>query len=241
MSTVQKFKSFGFTVRPKNGLKSDLEDALRKWILKQPFYAYNIEMEDEARHLHGQVWYDEPKSKGDLTKALSRIQSRFDPDWGNASRKVLSSGVKIAYNDKFLEYMEKDDVLIEDCRPNDTLDYYPSEEEQEATRAKCNAVDTRFHKFLIMFKESTWYSEENVQYDSCQITGKLRVANWMADAMFNSKIIPVIQCPKIRNQVITSLTYYVYGVSGYELLSEKDRERYRQFKDSDMVDKYDVV
>lgn len=230
MSTVSKFKSFGFTVRPKNGLKTDLEDALRKWILKQPYYAYNVEMEDEAKHLHAQVWYDEPKSKGDLTKALFRIQSRYDDDWGNASKKVLSSGVKIAYNDKFMEYMSKDSPLIEDCPPDCTDDFYPSEEEQLAVQEKCNAVDTRFHKFLIMFKESTWYSEEDALMDGSHIMGKARVADWYFDAMFVSKTIPVVQDNKVRCQVITSLYYYCYGGQGrYDLLSKDDREKLREY------------
>ena len=213
MSTVSKFKSFGFTVRPKNGLKTDLEDALRKWILKQPFYAYNIEMEDEARHLHAQVWYDEPKSKGDLTKALFRIQSRYDDDWGNASKKVLSSGVKIAYNDKFMEYMSKDSPLIEDCPPDCTDDFYPSEDEQNAVMERSRASDARYHRFLIMFKESTWYSEESAELDAGHISGKARVADWLFDAMFISKTIPVVQDNRIRCQMITSLTFYCYGGS----------------------------
>jgi len=232
MSNVSKFKSFGFTVRPKNGLKTNLEDALRTWILKQPFYAYNIEMEDECRHLHAQVWYDEPKSKGDLTKALFRIQSRFDDDWSNASKKVLSSGVKIAYNDDFMEYMSKESPLIEDCPPECTDDYYPSKEEQDAVMAKSNAADTKFHKYSTMFKESKWYSEEDHESDSGMISGKVRVADWIADVMFISKKIPVVQCPKIRSQIITSLTYYVYGVCGYDLLTEKDKEIYLNFKKS---------
>lgn len=232
MSTVSKFKSFGFTVRPKNGLKTDLEDALRKWILKQPFYAYNIEMEDEARHLHAQVWYDEPKSKGDLTKALFRIQSRYDDDWGNASKKVLSSGVKIAYNDKFMEYMSKDSPLIEDCPPDCTDDFYPSEDEQNAVMERSRASDARYHRFLIMFKESTWYSEESAELDAGHISGKARVADWLFDAMFISKTIPVVQDNRIRCQMITSLTFYCYGGQGrYDLLSREDRDTLREYEE----------
>jgi len=227
MSTVSKFGSLCFTIRPKGGLTGDLETALKNWIIKQPFYAYNIEMEDEARHLHCQVFYPEKKSKGDLTKALFRIQSKYDIDWSPASKKVLSSGVKVAYNDKFLEYMMKDNPLIECCIPEDTSIFYPSEEEQLRVQRKSNSVNTRYDHYKDLFLKSEFYSEDDHEYDKSHITGKLRVANWLAHVMFKEKSITVVQDSRLRQQIINSLTFYVYDVSGYELLSEKDKESIR--------------
>lgn len=229
-TTVSKYGSLCFTIRPKRGLTTELEDKLHSWIIKQPYYAYNIEMEDEARHLHCQVFYPDKKSKGDLTKALFRIQSKYDSNWDNASKKVLTSGVKIAYNDKFLEYMEKDGPFIE-CRiPADRTPYYPSEDEQLAAQRKANSVNTRYDSYKEKFINSNFYDISSHDFDAGNISGKLRVADWLAHVMFVEQSMTVIQDHRIRQQIINCLTWYVYGCKGIDLLSDKDADAVHQHR-----------
>ena len=54
-----KYKSFAITVRPRNGISDETIEELIKWITKKDYGIVVIEMEDEARHLHAQIWLDE--------------------------------------------------------------------------------------------------------------------------------------------------------------------------------------
>ena len=54
--------SFCITVRPKNGLHNEYDEAVMKYIKKQNYGAYVHEMEDEARHLHAQIWLTPQRS-----------------------------------------------------------------------------------------------------------------------------------------------------------------------------------
>ena len=76
--------SFCITVRPKNGLHNEYDEAVMKYIKKQNYGAYVHEMEDEARHLHAQIWLTPQRENHDINsirKALFRIGQKFDPDW----------------------------------------------------------------------------------------------------------------------------------------------------------------
>jgi hypothetical protein len=65
-------------------------------------------MEGESRHLHAQIFTNDPKRRSDICRRLERIQAKHDPDWSTASKRVLFSGIKVAYNDKYLDYILKE-------------------------------------------------------------------------------------------------------------------------------------
>ena len=69
------FRSYAFTIRPLMGVKQKLEDGVVKWLSKHKGFLCS-EMEDEARHLHGVIYLDTPKTKGDLNKSLESICAR---------------------------------------------------------------------------------------------------------------------------------------------------------------------
>lgn len=204
-----EYKAYAFTVRPKNGIVkgSPLERDLEKWIKSKDYGCFVYEMEDEARHLHGCVFLNEACKKGNIAKALKRIQSRTDPDWSAAAHKVLQNGLKIMYNDDFIdEYMIKDNPLSYDNRPDRTDDFYPSDAEQDRVMAKSNAVDQRYHRI------STMYLDEHtgVICPSPKLYLK-HVALWVFDAMFIRKTIAVIQSGKNRKEFVECLYMYIYG------------------------------
>lgn len=107
---MKKFKAFALTIRPRGGIPKDgdLQKALEKWLYKFSYQLFSYEMEGKDRHLHAQIFSDDPKRRSDICKMLERIQAKHDPDWSPASKKVLQQGIKIAYNDKYLDYILKD-------------------------------------------------------------------------------------------------------------------------------------
>lgn len=218
------FRSYCITFRPRNGLSNTTSAELISWCKKQPYAFYAEEKSDEARHAHIQVWYDEPRERGTICKAMQRIGSRTVTDWDDAQLKVLRSGVKIAYSDWYLDYlaenMEKTDteksVIKYEHPPEDTIPYYATQEDQEALQAKANAVDKRMYSLEQKFNE--W--NEN-QYE--ELTIRL-VAKFLADQMFNSRTIEVKIHQRDRVALCTSLYSYITRSADPSLFLVKDKK-----------------
>lgn len=208
------------TVRPKNGLHGEYDEKVIQWIRKQDYFIYNYEKEAEARHLHAQIFCDTARTKSDVQKALKRIAMKYDPDWDAASQKVLSQGVKIAYNDNFMDnYITKDNEIQMDYynAPNNTEEYYPSEAEQKTAMERANARDTFFHSLKVLWDE---YKPE---YEPHQNTLK-DIGEFIYDMMFVEKKISVITDDRRRKQTIKALQHYLFpyhaAVSEYLFTAE---------------------
>lgn len=206
---MSSYKSYCFTVRPTKGVSRDLEKALLSWGKKQKYCFMGMEMNDEARHLHAQVWFDEPRTRGNLNKAIDNILERTLEDYNYAQKVVFRTGTRIAYDDWFLEYVmdaekKKDDIknIILEMVPEKTQLYYPSEEEQERVRASCNAIDKRFHRLNEMWKE--WEKYE----DRPDLENAGLFLNWI---IYSEKKYPVIQDGRIAKQVCKNLHAYNRG------------------------------
>lgn len=206
---MSQFLSFAITIRPRNGLSEKTETAIHAWMEKQHHSFACIEKEGVERHLHGQLWFQEPKSKGDINKQLERICARTVADWSPAETRILRRGTKIAYNDDFVdEYLSKEDQIILNDPPADSSEYYPSEEEQNAVKAASNAVDKRFHTWSTDFKESQHYL--NAQSRNLPIEQMADVARFMADQMFKSKKYPVVVEKRKRTEYTKTLYLYIF-------------------------------
>lgn len=202
------YRSYALTIRPLLGLTSATEDAIIKWINKLDYAFMAIEKKDEARHAHIQVWFETPKARGDICKQLQRICERTIEDFDEAQKKVLRNGVKIAYSDWYLDYLadnedkqgqEKGDVVY-DKPPQQSLQYYPTDEEQEKAAAMSNAVDPRFAKLEIQFYE--WLPEGRT-------IDRVTVAAFLAWAMFKRRLIQVKIHSRDRIALAESLFLYV--------------------------------
>lgn len=195
--------SFAITVRPKNGLHNEYDAHIIKWLEKQQYFAYVHEMEHEARHLHAIIWGK--YCINNIRKTLFRFASKYDADWGPASKKVLSSGVKFVYNDMFhTEYMIKDGPYDNSCLPPDTLPYYPTEEEQEEIKKKSTRVaDAYFHHL----KEE--WDLHNPDYVPHQHTN-VDIAYFYYDLMFKQKKIAVLCDDRVRKQKCKALLHYIF-------------------------------
>lgn len=229
-----KFKSFCITVRPKDGLHGEYAAAVEKYIKKQQYFVYQYEKEAEARHIHAQVFFEEPVRKSNIQTALKRIAEKHDKNWNAASRKVLVSGVKIAYNDNFMDnYITKENstISMEAYNPPPSTDeYYPSEAEQAAAQQAANAADNHFHKLKCLWE--THYPD----YTEHQKTLK-DIGLFIYKLMFDDKVIPVITDDRRRKQLVKALTHYIYPYNQSPtsfMFTQEDIAAFQNIQDYDL-------
>lgn len=231
--TDNAYNSYAFTVRPTNGVDKDgvLQKAVETWCKKQDYHFLCAEGADETRHLHGQIWINNPREKGQVQTALQRIYQRtIDPT--PAEIKVLRAGVKIAYSADFVEnYLSKEDSWISNDPPENEDTFYPSKEEQQKVKDSSNAVDKKFHRLSEMFKE------QNPDYK--EIYGDLRrkvvMSKWILNQMFKEKTIVVISQKKHKTELMENLKCYVWSEATINaILTEKDYDLFKKFEENDL-------
>lgn len=155
----EKYQSFCVTVRPLQGLSDETLLSLNKYAESQDYAFAVIEKEGPERHWHAQFWFMKPRARGQIAEAMARICERTIEDWSKPQLKVLRNGVRIAYSDWHLSYLSDNEdksapnVQV-DKAPLITHTFYPTEEEQAAHQAKCNAADPQFHKLATMYRET---------------------------------------------------------------------------------------
>lgn len=110
---MDKFVTFAFTVRPRDGVTDDHIQSFVKYIKSKCTYYYIItEKKDDERHIHAATVFKKPVTRSNVCTCIVRIFSDLSPE----ERKVLQQGVRVMYNSDFMnKYMEKDDdtVVIE--------------------------------------------------------------------------------------------------------------------------------
>ncbi|AXQ65297.1 MAG: hypothetical protein [Circular genetic element sp.] len=196
------YRAWAITIRPRNGICDERVSDYINWIEKSPKIvgAYGVcEKLAEERHLHLAVFLSEGRRKGDVNKQIERIFQKRSVEDGEL--KVLRSGTRIMYNDDFVKkYLDKNDatqVVINDV-PADTIEYYPTAEEQEGVKAQKNATDQYFHSLLTKF--DAWL---NGRMNDPQM-----VRWWFGFAMYEEKSIRVITDTRKLNQIIDALYKY---------------------------------
>lgn len=234
---MSKYRSFTINVSPVEQVEGNLQIDLKNWFNKQTYAKAVIEGGDDKeqkRHLHGIVYYDEPREKSSINKAISRIVIKHCPEslgpdgklktWYKDGRSKNAVDIRIAYNDDFIEkYMEKDITeVIRDFVPDERDDYYPSQEEQDKVKSKAKAVDQRYHRLSEKFKE-TYPLWGDIPEWKQQAT----VAYFLASEMFDKHTERVIQDQKVRVQVCQSLTMYIYKIKNKKkFMTEAEYEEY---------------
>lgn len=216
------YKSYCITIRPRDGLTDKTANSLLDWLKKQQYAVAVIEMEAEARHIHIQIWNDKTKARGDVCKAVQRICERTIQDWDAAQLKVLRSGVKIAYSDWYLDYLtdndnkgpvSQDNILI-DNPPEKTLEFYPSEQEQEDVQRLRTATDPRFAQLEI---ECLKYLGENGEL----LISMKNVAQFLCYAMFEARSIKCVTQQRDRTALCKTLYHYMIKSTDTTMFLEK--------------------
>lgn len=202
----EQYRSFAVTVRPQLGLSDETLEALNKYAESQDHAYAVVEKEGHEKHWHAQFWYDKPKPRGRVAEAMARICQRTIPGWSKPQLKVLRNGVRIAYSDWHLSYLEHNEdkepanVQVENA-PLDTSPYYPTEDEQAALQAKVNAADPEYHRLATMFREDCDEEKPNER----------TVALWLAKKMLVEKSISIIRQKRDRLQKTRMLWLYILG------------------------------
>lgn len=201
------FRSFCLTIRPRDGIKDNLVNKITSWLKKQQYAVAVLEMENEARHLHAQIWSDNERHKNDITKQMKRFCEALIEDWDAAQSKVLRGGVKIAYSDWYLEYLidndDKDynDRVLVNNPPDKTERFYPTEEEQERVKEVANSIDPRFTKL-----EHDFHLWNETYLHEISMKSIALFLNW---SMFEERTIKVIIQPRDRYAFCQALYLYI--------------------------------
>lgn len=157
-----KYRSFCITLRTRVGINSGLKNAFDCWIKKQEFGAYVFEKEGSEEHIHGQIWFNDPRTRGNVKKPCdAMIRKYYEPDDYKLSIAVV---VRIGYNDEFIEeYCKKENTLIYNKIPPDVdrEKYYPSEEEQELAQAKVHSKNLWLMELTVLWNQHATESEKS--------------------------------------------------------------------------------
>ena len=215
------YRSYCITVRPREGITDKTSNEIIKWLNKCEYSFAVLEMEEESRHLHAQIWLDKPRARGDICKQIQRVCERTIDDWDHPQLKVLRQGVKIGYSDWYLDYLAENE--LKDTPPNirlnnppqKAMDFYPSEEEQASIQSLKTAVDPRFARLEIDYLE--WLGERSITHNT--------VCQYLADAMFVRRTIKVILQQRDRKALGISLYAYVNKSSDIYLFKDKEKEQ----------------
>jgi hypothetical protein len=218
---VAKYKSFAITVRPRDGVEqlSALEKDVVSWFKKQTNALVVAEDSGSARHIHGQIWLETERSRGEVVRAFDRIMSR-NTLYDNAQKKIMRNGVKIAYSDWFEDYLldndeketnQKKGITLFKNIPENTYDFYPTEAEQEEIKEKSNASDTRFYEL----------EQEFLKHVGDKDFMLIDVANFLAYKTNVARTMRVITDKRVRTGLCRALFHYMRrSTSGLEWLTE---------------------
>lgn len=225
---TMSYRSYCLTIRPRGGITDDTLKRVITWVEKQSYGFLVVEMESEARHAHAQVWLLEPRTRGAICTSLVRICEETISDWDAAQKKVLRNGVKIAYSDWYLDYLadnddkeDSPDIRVENP-PVITNEFYPTEEEQLSQVRRRSAADQRY--FELNEKLIDWLRRR--EHDSITL---YTVADFINDAQFGEKTIPVLKDRQTRMNTAKNLWFYHTGFAPtVEALSRED-ENLRTF------------
>lgn len=224
------YRSYAISIRPRLGLTELTETELKKWCELQAYAVMYIEKDNEARHCHIQVWFEIPRLRGVICKAIQRICERTIELWDHAQLKVMRAGIKIAYSDWFLDYLEdcfkkkNDDINIAYSAPPNTgsLEYYPSEEEQDAVIEQANTADPKYNRLKNLYWEWT----------SCEIITQESVSKFLIWAMYDSKKIMLCKDKLTRINLCKNLYWYLRPeeCTIEQFLSKEDFENWLKTK-----------
>lgn len=114
---MDKFKTFAFTLRPRNGVTDEHLRKIEAYTRKKcEWYHVVTEKTGSERHIHAGWVLKDPSTRSNVATYMNRMFQSLDPD----EKKVMNSGLKIMYNEDFIrKYLDKDDdtVVVCSCLP----------------------------------------------------------------------------------------------------------------------------
>ncbi len=235
MTQPNSYKSLSFTIRPRDGvtIDSSLEQLVIKYIRKHKGFVCS-EKDSEARHLHGQIFYESERGKSisEFKKILISYQEKDLNRPLKPEEKKYGFSIKIAYSDEwYATYCAKEEGMLYEDMPDDTKMYYPTQLEQDNAIAKANAIDKKY--FELENKYNKW--SDNVAPKSLR-----DIAKFLYDAMFVARTIHVVEDPRKRKQTMNSLYEYILKDNARAiscLVPELDNEKWI----NDKMKKHNII
>lgn len=215
-------RSYAITVRTRVGMNDEFKKQFDKWIQLQHHGAYVFEKDGSDEHVHAQIWLQEPRTKGNVSKPLKAIVARcYNPEDYVLKVAIV---VKAAYNDDFIEeYCVKDGGLFYSSLPEASSEYYPTEEEQE-----------KFMEISENKKNWTLWSELKGMWNEETSVNKITVAKFLGECMFQKKCIKVEMDSRKRMQIATTFLLYMIDDTNQHAKAFLPKESHAVF---DMMDK----
>lgn len=196
-----EYKSYAFTVRPRDGATVTHDGLLVSFLRKYCQYWYVVsEKTEEERHLHAGAFFKKAHTRCNMTIMLKRVFKDMEDD----EKRVLAKGVRIMYNMDFIEeYLNKDDdtVVISDNMAEASYleGYWPPTQEQDRAKAQM-AVDKYYAKL-----ECLWYEHQSpgveVRYET--------VCAFLSRMMNKERLIRVIADDRKLKQTAMALSRYI--------------------------------
>jgi len=222
MSFSLKYKSFAFTIRPRQGVTDDQIKTVTKYCKNHCTYYHVITEKDaEQLHLHVGMFLKEPRARNKINEEVFRHKCFKDLD--SQERPCQLNGTKIMYNRDWVnKYCDKEDntVVIASNLPElHHIDhFFPSKEEQDKAKAKAalnNAADKRMCRL-----EQMWYECRDPGVE----VNYTNVAHFYSDMMYCTRVLRVIHCPRKLSQQIHSLVRYINKKKNFEPIDYYGKE-----------------
>lgn len=204
MSSVQKFKTYALTIRPRNGIDNGALNLISDWIRKRcEFYHIITEKTGHERHVHAALFLKMPITKSNMNTLLVRLAKDslgFDPE----ELTVLRKGVKILYSNDFIEnYLDKDDdteVVQTNLPATNHLDsWYPPKPIDPETSKQ------QKHSHYYWELERLWYMYMSPTYEVNTKT----VRDFLFNMMYSERCINVIRDDKTIVQTARHLVRWI--------------------------------
>lgn len=196
-----EYKSYGLTVRPRDGATGAHDTILVSFLRKYGEYWYCVsEKVDDERHLHAGVFLKKATTRSNVTIMLKRAFKDLEDD----EKRVLARGVRIMYDMNFIEeYMNKDEdiEIISDnmAEPAYLEGYWPPAKDQD--RAKAQSATDKYYAKL----ECLWYEHQSpgveVRYEN--------VCAFLSRMMNKERLIRVISDDKKLKSTAQALARYI--------------------------------
>lgn len=214
------------TLRTKVGIRDTFLKKVLHWCERQE-YCYMVSEQKEgpeSQHLHIQTWSTEGNRRNTLEVAFSRfLKAEYTKDEYYLSwARVL----KIAFSDWWQSYLQKDNSeLLYDNIPQDTSEFYPSEEDQLKIIERSKAGDPQFYDWWKLWNEKN--GEAEAKHDE--------VAEFLFDQIYTHESKhKVIWKQRDRISKCESLFCYINHNNGHldsnnkkmMFLSEKNQQKF---------------
>lgn len=190
---MEKFKTFAFTLNPRNGVTDKQIEKIEKYSRAQCEYYHVItEKKGDQRHVHAAWVLKVPQTRSYVSVYMSRMFKDLEPD----EKKVMLQGLKVMYNEDFIRnYMDKDDdtVVVCSCLPEAGYleSYFPPKKEAESRKTRQLA----FHQMMIDL-EKLWHEHVPPHLEKNTVNAR----DFLYDMQYSKRLIGLMDDKKC-NQV----------------------------------------